>query len=89
MPANRFEIMECRAALDAVAEAAQDTPEARIGALDVLAQHVARHGLRGRVRPDDSTREVTSAAPYAGLTRDDFDRMVVVRRDGRLRAEDL
>ena len=32
--------LECRAALDAVAEAAQDTPEHRAGALDVLAQHV-------------------------------------------------
>src|SRR5207244_1456465 len=40
VPANRFEVLECRAALDAVAENAQDTPAARIGALDVLAQHV-------------------------------------------------
>src|SRR5262249_37691635 len=40
VPANRFEVLECRAALDAVAENAQDTPPARIGALDVLAQHV-------------------------------------------------
>ena len=40
VPANRFEILECRAALDAVHEAAQDTPDARIGALDVLCQHV-------------------------------------------------
>jgi ATP-dependent Lhr-like helicase len=39
VPANRFEVLECRAALDAVAEA-QDTPPPRIGALDVLAQHV-------------------------------------------------
>ena len=40
VPANRFEVMECRAALDAVAAAAPDTPEPRTGALDVLAQHV-------------------------------------------------
>ena len=40
VPANRFEILECRAALDAVHEAAQDTPDARIGALDVLCQHI-------------------------------------------------
>src|SRR6516225_7558529 len=38
VPANRFEVLECRAALDAVAENAQDTPASRIGALDVLAQ---------------------------------------------------
>ncbi len=40
VPANRFEVLECRAALDAIAENAQDTPASRIGALDVLAQHV-------------------------------------------------
>mgnify|MGYP003584745454 CR=1 FL=1 len=40
VPANRFELLECRAALDAVEAAAQDTPDARIGALDVLCQHV-------------------------------------------------
>src|SRR5262249_20721051 len=40
VPANRFEVLECRAALDAIAEGAQDTPSPRTGALDVLAQHV-------------------------------------------------
>ena len=40
VPANRFEVLECRAAIDAVAENAQDTPPLRTGALDVLAQHI-------------------------------------------------
>ena len=40
MPANRFEVMECQAALDANYLGAQDTPPLREGALDVLAQHV-------------------------------------------------
>src|SRR2546423_10533561 len=40
VPANRFEVLECRAALGAVVDSAQDTPAARTGALDVLAQHV-------------------------------------------------
>ena len=40
IPANRFEVLECRAAIDAIAENAQDTPPLRIGSLDVLAQHV-------------------------------------------------
>ena len=35
VPANRFEVLECRAALDAIAENAQDTPPLRVGALDV------------------------------------------------------
>src|SRR4029079_17670975 len=33
VPANRFEVLECRAALDAIAEDAQDTPPLRVGAL--------------------------------------------------------
>src|SRR5207244_13307021 len=40
VPANRFEVLECAVAIDAVAENAQDTPPLRTGALDVLAQHV-------------------------------------------------
>src|ERR1700722_6053110 len=43
IPANRFEVLECRAALDAIAENAQDTPPARTGALDVLPQHILGH----------------------------------------------
>src|SRR6185437_914258 len=40
VPANCFEVLECRAAIDAVVENAQDTPPLRTGALDVLAQHI-------------------------------------------------
>src|SRR6202011_2277225 len=40
VPANRFEVLECAVAIDAVRENAQDTPPLRTGALDVLAQHV-------------------------------------------------
>ena len=35
VPANRFEVLECRVAIDAIAENAQDTPPLRLGALDV------------------------------------------------------
>ncbi|MFC7396110.1 ligase-associated DNA damage response DEXH box helicase [Chelatococcus sp. GCM10030263] len=73
VPANRFEVLECRAALDAVAEAAQDTPDARIGALDVLAQHVLGMACGGPFTADDLYAEVTEAAPYTGLSRADFD----------------
>ena len=40
VPANRFEVLECRAALDANYLGAQDTPPIKPGGLDVLAQHV-------------------------------------------------
>ena len=76
VPANRFEILECRAALDAVHEAAQDTPDARIGALDVLCQHILGVACAEPFRLEDLYEEITSAAPYAGLTWEDFEACV-------------
>src|SRR5262245_4597782 len=73
VPANRFEVLECRAALDAIAENAQDTPPARTGALDVLAQHILGSACGEPFLADDLYAEVTGAAPYAGLARSDFD----------------
>ena len=76
VPANRFEVLECRAALDAIAVNAQDTPASRIGALDVLAQHVLGCACAAPFLADDLFVEVKSAAPYAELTRADFDAVV-------------
>jgi ATP-dependent Lhr-like helicase len=76
VPANRFEVLECRAALDAIAENAQDTPAARTGALDVLAQHVLGCACGEPFLADALYAEVRAAAPYAGLTRADFDAAV-------------
>jgi ATP-dependent Lhr-like helicase len=73
VPANRFEVLECRVAIDAVAENAQDTPPLRIGCLDVLAQHVLGCACGAPFRADDLYDEVRSAAPYAELSRVDFD----------------
>ncbi len=76
IPANRFEVLECRAALDAIAEGAQDTPGARIGGLDVLAQHVLGCACGEPFLADALYAEVTAAAPYAALARADFDAVV-------------
>ncbi|MHB2166853.1 ligase-associated DNA damage response DEXH box helicase [Alsobacter sp. R-9] len=76
VPANRFEVMECRAAVDAVAAAAQDTPEPRTGALDVLAQHVLGMACAGGFDVDDLHAEVSAAAPYAWLDRETLGRVV-------------
>ena len=76
VPANRFEVMECQAALDATAAGAQDTPPIRPGGLDVLAQHVMGTACAGPFFPDALYREVRGASPYARLTRDQFDRVI-------------
>jgi ATP-dependent helicase Lhr and Lhr-like helicase len=73
VPANRFEVLECRAAIDAVAANAQDTPPLRTGGLDVLAQHVLGSACAAPFMADDLYAEVREAAPYAALSRADFD----------------
>lgn len=76
VPANRFEVLECRAALDAAKAGEQDAIISRSGALDVLAQHIMGMACSGPFAPADLFREVSSAAPYADLTRARFDRVV-------------
>jgi ATP-dependent helicase Lhr and Lhr-like helicase len=76
VPANRFEVLECRVAIDAVNENAQDTPPLRTGALDVLAQHVLGCACGEPFVSDQLYNEVLTAAPYSDLTRADFDDVV-------------
>ncbi len=76
VPANRFEVLECRVAIDAVADNAQDTPPLRTGALDVLAQHVLGCACGAPFLADALFDEVRAAAPYAQLSRRDFDDVV-------------
>ena len=76
VPGNRFEMLECQAALDAVEEAAQDTPDARLGALDVLAQHVLGMACADAFDPLNLYEEIISASPYAGLTWESFEQVV-------------
>ncbi len=76
VPANRFEVLECRVAIDAVAENAQDTPPPRTGALDVLAQHVLGRACGEPFLADELYAEVRAAAPYGLLSRTDFDAVV-------------
>ncbi|UWU69685.1 ligase-associated DNA damage response DEXH box helicase [Bradyrhizobium sp. NC92] len=76
VPANRFEVLECRVAIDAIAENAQDTPPLRNGALDVLAQHVLGCACGEPFFSDELYGEVRTAAPYASLSRQDFDDVV-------------
>jgi ATP-dependent helicase Lhr and Lhr-like helicase len=76
VPSNRFEVLECRAALDAAAANVQDVQLVRTGTLDVLAQFVMGVACSGPFRPDALFALVRSAAPYVELTRADFDRVI-------------
>ncbi len=73
VPANRFEVLECRAAIDAAAAGAQDTQLQRDGGLDVLCQHILGMACAGPLDAEALYAEVATAAPYAELTRHNFD----------------
>lgn len=76
VPANRFEVMECQAALEANFSGAQDTEPLKPGSLDVLAQHIWGMACAFPFMPDDLYNEITSASIYHDLTRDQFERML-------------
>jgi ATP-dependent Lhr-like helicase len=76
VPAHRFEVLECEAAREAVAENDLDGEPERIGAQDILAQHVMGVACGEPFLEEDLYAEVRTSAPYADLAREDFDRVV-------------
>ena len=73
VPANRFEVIECRAALDAVRARDLDGEPRGPGPLDVLCQHMLLSACAGPFEADALFDEVRSAGPYCHLARADFD----------------
>ncbi|WP_294196473.1 ligase-associated DNA damage response DEXH box helicase, partial [uncultured Sphingomonas sp.] len=90
VPGNRFEYLEARAALDAVEAGELDADVFRMGALDVLAQHVMACACAAPFDQAAMLDEIRSALPYSALTDDLFDRVLGFIRDGgySLRAYD-
>ncbi len=73
VPANRFEVLECEAAIAGVAANELDGDPPQPGGLDVLAQHLLGCACAAPFQADAMFAEITQAAPYADLTRRDFD----------------
>ncbi|MEX0759424.1 MAG: ligase-associated DNA damage response DEXH box helicase, partial [Tistlia sp.] len=73
VPANRFEVLECRAARDGVAAMTLDGEAPRPGGLDVLAQHILGTACAGPFEAEALFAQVSATEPYAGLSRRDFD----------------
>lgn len=73
VPANRFEVIECIAALEAVRERDLDGDPRGPGPLDVLCQHILLTACAGPFAADDLFAEVSSRGPYRTLSRADFD----------------
>ena len=89
VPGNRFEVLECRAALDANYLGHQDTPPLRTGTLDVLCQHILGMAV---AEPFDAValhEEITSARALSRALLGDVRARRRFRRDRRLCASHL
>ncbi|WP_147108514.1 ligase-associated DNA damage response DEXH box helicase [Tateyamaria sp. syn59] len=73
VPANRFEVVECVAALDAVHEGALDGDPRGPGPRDVLCQHILIRACAGPFEAGDLYHEIKSTGAYSALTREEFD----------------
>jgi ATP-dependent Lhr-like helicase len=76
VPSNRFEVLECEAAVEAAYENAQDTQYPSVMKLDCLAQHIMGRACASPFDAEELYGEVTSAFTFRHLTREKFDRVL-------------
>ncbi len=82
VPGNRFEYLEARAALDAVADRELDADVFRMGGLDVLAQHLMACACAAPFDEAAMLAEVRSSLPYSALTAEQFSHVLGFISDG-------
>ncbi|MEM9912563.1 MAG: helicase-related protein, partial [Pseudomonadota bacterium] len=73
VPANRFEVIECRAALEAARDHDLDGDPRGAGPRDVLCQHILIRACAGPFIATELYEEVVTTGAYTGLSRADFD----------------
>jgi len=76
VPASRFEMLECQAAREAVADNAFDWEPVHIGTLDTLAQHVMGVACSEAFDMQALYDEITGCGPYRDLTWEQFEEVV-------------
>jgi ATP-dependent Lhr-like helicase len=76
VPSNRFEVLECEAALEAVEQNKQDSEDPSLGGLDVLAQHTLGMACAAPLDPVAFHDEVRRAWPYRDLSWEQFERVL-------------
>jgi ATP-dependent Lhr-like helicase len=72
-PANRFEVLESLAALEAIEARELDGDPPRPACLDVLAQHIVGTACAQPIDREAFFHEVRRAQPYRDLAKKDFD----------------
>ncbi|MFK7879692.1 ligase-associated DNA damage response DEXH box helicase [Roseobacter sp.] len=73
VPANRFEVVECVAALEAVRAGELDGNPRGSGPRDVLCQHILITAAAGPFEADALYKEVLTVGAYAGLSHAQFE----------------
>ncbi|MDU8926081.1 ligase-associated DNA damage response DEXH box helicase [Alisedimentitalea sp. MJ-SS2] len=73
VPANRFEVIECGAALEAARDHDLDGEPRGPGPRDVLCQHILIAACSGPFTADQLFSEIITAGAYKDLSRDEFD----------------
>ncbi|MBK6025214.1 ligase-associated DNA damage response DEXH box helicase [Brevundimonas nasdae] len=76
VPASRFEMLECQAAREAVADNAFDWEPVHIGTLDTLAQHVMGVACSEPFDMQALYDEIRTSGPYRDLTWEQFEDVV-------------
>ena len=82
VPANKFEIIECQAALEAVKDRDLDGEPVKSGSLDVLCQHILLVACAGKICPNQLFKEIKKIGAYQNLTQDDFNECLRFCIDG-------
>ena len=73
VPANRFEVVECQAALQAVEAGTLDGTPRTHGPRDVLCQHILIRACAGPFCAESLFAEIISVGAYSALSREEFD----------------
>ncbi|MEL7012653.1 MAG: ligase-associated DNA damage response DEXH box helicase [Pseudomonadota bacterium] len=73
VPANRFEVVECQAALQAVLDHDLDGDPKGPGPQDVLCQHILIRACAGPFDASELFAEIRTTGAYADLSRSDYD----------------
>ncbi|HEX2679131.1 MAG TPA: helicase-related protein, partial [Polyangiales bacterium] len=81
-PLSMDELVECTAALQAVADRELDRLHMPDAPLDVLAQQITAEVASGEVSEDALFARLTAAAPYAGLPRERYDAVLQMLAEG-------
>lgn len=82
VPANRFEALECQAAIDAINRGELDGDAPQPGALDIIPQFILNCLCSAPAKPDALYEQCLAAAPYQSLDKDDFDKLWQFTVDG-------